>query len=412
MKNSNNGNGKSLKNNGGNGKFGNRNIVWNRNFSIEKCVVDRYAEGAKVKQDSLCCPVNYNPEYLKVIPKEILEKDYGCGDPSRYVNAGDTVLDLGSGAGKICYIASQIVGPKGKVIGVDFNPDMLALANKYRHKTGNRIGWHNVEFLWGKIQDLKTDLGVLEIYLNNRAINSVSDYFDFETISEILNDKSPLVDDESVDVIISNCVLNLVRSQDKRGLFKEMHRVLKKGGRIAISDIVSDEPVPQKLQNDSDLWSGCISGAFQEKEFLKAFEEAGFFGIKIEKRDSRPWRTIEGIEFRAVTVTAYKGKEGPCFERNQAVIYRGPWKQVEDDDHHILKRGVRTAVCDKTFNIFSKEPYRNDVIPVSPRKEILHSRAKPFDCHRNIERHPKETKGARYKGSKQTIQTCLEGGCC
>ena len=318
---------------------------------FEEGVKKRYTRAASSKEKSLCCPVSYDPKYLGVIPREILEKDYGCGDPTPYVRKGDVVLDLGSGAGKTCYIASQIVGPKGKVIGVDFNLAMLALAQKYQKEVGASVGWHNVEFRWGRIQDLKTNLA-----------------------------------DESVDVILSNCVLNLVRPEDKKKLFQEMHRLLKKGGRVAISDIVSNEPVPRVLQRDPRLWSGCISGAFQEKALLQTFEEAGFYGIKIEKRDERPWRMIRGIEFRSVTVTAYKGKEGPCWERHQTVIYKGPWKQVEDDDHHLLRRGIPTAVCDKTFQIFSKEPYRGDLVLIQPRKEISLSKARPFDCRRNPER--------------------------
>lgn len=344
-------------------------------MGVEKAVRDRYARGAVVKEEALCCPVAYDPRYLKAIPKEILEKDYGCGDPSAYIKEGETVLDLGSGAGKICYIASQVVGPKGKVIGIDFNRAMLALAHKYKEEAAARIGWSNVEFRRGRIQDLK-------------------------------------VDDESVDVIVSNCVLNLVRSEEKKALFKEMRRVLKKGGRTAISDIVSDEPVPQELQNDPELWSGCISGAFEEKAFLKAFEDAGFYGIKIAKRDDKPWRVVRGIEFRSVTVVAFKGKEGECWEKNQAVIYKGPWKEVRDDDGHVLKRGVRTAVCDKTYQIFSKEPYRDDILLVPPRKEVPQSKARPFDCTRDGERSPKETKGLAYKTSKPAKSTCIDGECC
>ena len=108
--------------NNGNGK---------KDHNIEQAVRERYAQGAKVREEALCCPTNYDPKYLKVIPQEILEKDYGCGDPSRFLKEGDTVLDLGSGGGKICYIASQVVGAQGKVIGVDFNPTMLELARKY-----------------------------------------------------------------------------------------------------------------------------------------------------------------------------------------------------------------------------------------------------------------------------------------
>lgn len=343
---------------------------------VEEAVKKRYARAAAKKEKSLCCAATHDSEYLRVIPQEILEKDYGCGDPTPYLKKGDVVLDLGSGAGKICYIASQIVGPHGKVIGIDFNPPMLALARKYQKEVGNRIGWHNVEFKQEKIQDLKP------------------------------------IPTESVDVIISNCVLNLVDPEARKPLFKEMHRVLKKGGRVAISDIVSDEAVPKVLQRDPELWSGCLSGAFQEKAFLQAFEEAGFYGIKIEKRDEKPWRTIRGIEFRSVTVTTYKGKEGPCWERNQAVIYQGPWRQVEDDDHHIFPRGVRTAVCDKTFQILSKEPYRDHFSFVPPQKEVPLSKARSFNCSRNPERHPRETKGMRYRKTTKARAVCSPGSCC
>ena len=119
-----------------------------------------------------------------------------------------------------------------------------------------------------------------------------------------------MVPDESVDCVVSNCVLNLVRPGDRRQLFAETFRVLRLGGRAAISDIVSDEDVPEHLQNDPELWSGCVSGAFREDRFLKAFEDAGFYEVQIAARQSEPWRTIEGIEFRSLTVVAHKGKQG------------------------------------------------------------------------------------------------------
>jgi SAM-dependent methyltransferase len=152
---------------------------------------------------------------------------------------------------------------------------------------------------------------------------------------------------DSIDVILSNCVLNLVKSEDKEKLFREMFRVVWRGGRVAISYIVSDEDVPEHLQKDPELWSGCISGAYRDDVFLDAFERAGFYGMEIVKRDEKPWQIVEGIEFRSLTVLAYKGKQGTCRERNQAVIYKGPWKRVIDDDGHVLVRGARMAVTAK-----------------------------------------------------------------
>ena len=391
----------------------NRNLphLNGHNGNLERVVKERYAEGAVSVQTELCCPVDYDPQYLKVIPQEILEKDYGCGDPSRHLKQGDVVLDLGSGGGKICYIASQVVGPQGKVIGVDFNSAMLALAEKHKKAVGKRIGWHNVEFRRGKIQDLKTNLKFVEDRLASKSIRSMGDFLEMQEVIEDGRRRKPLIQDESVDVIVSNCVLNLVRPEDKRVLFQEMHRVLKKGGRVAISDIVSDEIVPEELQQDADLWSGCISGAFEEKAFLKAFEEAGFYGIRIEKRDEKPWKTVKGIEFRSVTVTARKGKEGPCWERNQAVLYKGPWKEVRDDDQHVLKRGVRTAVCDKTFQIFTKAPYQDHIFPIAPRKSIPLKKAKAFDCAGSVERDPRQTKGLNYRKTTSPAE-CSDNSCC
>ncbi|HXV27533.1 MAG TPA: methyltransferase domain-containing protein, partial [bacterium] len=236
-----------------NGKYLGSDLGRQKSISIERMVLDRYARGVKIKEEALCCPTSYDPRYLKVIPKEILEKDYGCGDPSKYLKEGDAVLDLGSGGGKICYIASQVVGPNGKVIGIDFNPAMLELARRYQKEISRRIGWDNVEFHRGRIQDLKTNLETLEKALNENSIRSVDDLMQFEDVCGRLRQRGPLVEDESIDVIVSNCVLNLVRPEDKKTLFREMHRVLKKGGRVAISDIVSDERVPQELQDDPEL---------------------------------------------------------------------------------------------------------------------------------------------------------------
>ena len=112
-------------------------------MSIEHGVLERYSEGAESRQADLCCPVDYDQELLAILPAEIIEKDYGCGDPSRYVQQGDVVLDLGSGSGKICYMAAQLVGDEGKVIGVDMNDDMLALARKYQYEMAEKIGLGN-----------------------------------------------------------------------------------------------------------------------------------------------------------------------------------------------------------------------------------------------------------------------------
>jgi hypothetical protein len=217
-----------------------------------------------------------------------------------------------------------------------------------------------------------------------------------------------------VDGVLSNCVLNQVRPADRRQLFAEMFRVLKRHGRVAVSDVVADEDVPEHLQRDPQLWSGCISGAYREDAFLRAFEQAGFHGIEVVKRQRLPWRTVEGIEFRSVTVVAHKGRQGPCLERHQALIYRGPFKKVEDDDGHVFPRGERVAVCDKTFHLLQGEPYAGLFEPVEPLEPVPPDAAPPFDCRRSARRHPRETKGAEYAATTDASGSCcgVGGACC
>jgi ubiquinone/menaquinone biosynthesis C-methylase UbiE len=277
--------------------------------SKESIVRQRYAAGAKKRADKLCCPVDYDSEYLKAIPREVIERDYGCGDPSRHVHEGETVLDLGSGTGKICFIAAQIVGPKGKVIGVDMTDEMLEVARRNAPIVAERIGYANVEFRKGRIQDLALDLELLDRELKQNPITNAASFLAADALAEELRVKDPLIASDSIEVVVSNCVLNLVEPKSKRQLFDEIFRVLKKGGRAVISDIVSDEDVPEEMQNDPELWSGCISGAFTEEGFLAAFENAGFYGVQILNRDADPWRTVQGIEFRPVTIQAFKGKQ-------------------------------------------------------------------------------------------------------
>jgi arsenite methyltransferase len=381
----------------------------------ESAVKQRYAAAAKTPEAALCCPVEYNTDYLKIIPPEVIEKDYGCGDPSRYVKPGETVLDLGSGTGKICFMAAQAVGPTGRVIGVDMTDEMLEVARRNAPIVGERLGYANVEFRKGRIQDLALDLEVLDDKLKAHPISGAAAFLAADELAEELRRTHPLVADDSVDVVVSNCVLNLVESKSKRQLFAEIFRVLRKGGRAVISDIVSDEEVPEHLQNDPELWSGCISGALTEEGFLKAFSDAGFYGIQILKRDEKPWQTVEGIEFRSVTMQAFKGKQGPCFERNQAVIYLGPFKEVLDDDNHRMERGKRYAVCDKTFQLYHKEPYRSFFALIEPLTEITLEEAKPFNCSGTRLRHPKETKGRDYNVTAEGGSRCCDGGngaCC
>ncbi|MFP6656467.1 MAG: methyltransferase domain-containing protein, partial [Myxococcota bacterium] len=253
----------------------------------EDATRQRYSAAALIREEALCCPVDYDQTLLEAIPSEVIERDYGCGDPSRYVRAGETVLDLGSGGGKICFIASQIVGEEGRVIGVDMNDEMLGLARQSAPAVAENIGFANVEFRRGRIQDLALNVDRLESWLNDHPVKSMQDLLQLDEEKRRLCREEPLIEDNSIDLIVSNCVLNLVREEEKDQLIEEMYRVLKPGGRIAHSDIVSDEDVPSHLKNDPELWSGCVSGAFQELDFLKRLEAAGFHAIEIDKWESQ-----------------------------------------------------------------------------------------------------------------------------
>jgi len=380
----------------------------------ETSVRERYSAAAQTVEPALCCPVDYRQDLLAPIPEEVLEKDYGCGDPSRHVRPGETVVDLGSGAGKLCFIMAQVVGSDGQVIGVDCNREMMAVARANAPTVSRRIGYDNVMFRYGMIQDLRLDLEALSRELSEQPVQDADAWLALRSLEDRLRSETPMISDESVDCVVSNCVLNLVRSQDRRQLFTEIFRVLKRGGRAAISDIVSDEEVPQRLRRDPDLWSGCISGAFREDKFLEAFEDAGFHGLEVIKRQPEPWRTVEGIEFRSITVMAHKGKQGPCLERKQAVIYRGPYRKVEDDDGHVFPRGQRIAVCDKTYHLLQKEPYDGAFDPVPPREEVPPDDAQPFNCRRTASRSPSETKGDGYSATTEATESCCDdaGQCC
>ena len=373
----------------------------------------RYGAGAAARVPELCCPVDYDPRLLAVLPEEILERDYGCGDPSRFVQSGDTVLDLGSGSGKVCYIASQLAGPSGRVIGVDSTEEMLALARRHRRAIGERIGWQNVEFRRGHIQDLALDLERLSTWLAAHPVQDLGEREALATEERRLRREAPMIPDGSVDLVLSNCVLNLVDGRHKPRLFQEIQRVLRRGGRCAVSDIVSDEDVPAELQNDPDLWSGCISGAMREDRFVEAFAAAGLYGVEVVSRQAEPWAVVGGIEFRPVTVLAHEGKQGPCWDHNEAVLYRGPWREVVDDDGHVLRRGERTAVCRKTFAIYTRPPYADSILPVPPLVPVAEQDAVPFDCHRSTQRSPAETKRGATRGDVAPGNLCEpEGDCC
>ena len=162
-------------------------------LNVEQAVTQRYSGASQQQEAALCCPVEYDTTMLEVLPDELIERDYGCGDPSRYVQEGETVLELGSGGGKICYITSQLVGENGRVIGVDMNSDMLGLARKYQAEISEAIGWNNVEFYRGRIQDLGLNLESFELHLAENPIDSADSYLDASQIADSMRCENPMI---------------------------------------------------------------------------------------------------------------------------------------------------------------------------------------------------------------------------
>lgn len=211
---------------------------------IRSDVQEHYAKRAS--STSSCCNDNkfYQPETLVDLPTEISDFSLGCGDPitRAELSRGETVLDLGSGGGLDCFLAAKQVGETGQVIGVDMTPEMLARARS----SAAKLGYSNVVFREGYLEELP-------------------------------------VDDDSVDVVISNCVINL--SPDKHKVFAEVFRTLKPGGRISVSDIVAKGQIPERYRNDKNSWSACVSGALSMDEYLSGLQEAGFDNIEISTKD-------------------------------------------------------------------------------------------------------------------------------
>ncbi len=248
---------------------------------IKDVVREKYGEAARrvvAGSGNSCCgasacgidvdPITrdlYNADQTSIVPEEAVRASLGCGNPTALaqLNAGETVLDLGSGGGIDVLLSARRVGPTGKAYGLDMTDDMLALARENQKKAGVE----NVEFLKGEIESI------------------------------------PLPDN-SVDVIISNCVINL--SADKDRVLKEAFRVLKPGGRFAVSDVVVRGHVPEEVRKSMLLWVGCIAGALQDTEYISKLTHAGFSSIEIEPtrvyniEDARAFLSTEGVDVDAI----------------------------------------------------------------------------------------------------------------
>jgi SAM-dependent methyltransferase len=240
---------------------------------VTKTVKKKFSKAAHLPVKDYYCPTGYNPEDLAHIPNEVLDVSYGCGNPAALadIKKGETIVDLGAGGGIDCFIAAKKLGHTGKVIGIDMTDEMVQKATMNAEKVAQVLGYNVVEFRAGNVMELP-------------------------------------VDDNSADLVISNCVINL--TEDKTKVLDEIFRILKPGGRFIISDIVSDKPVPGYMKRDKELWNACLSGALTDRRFKEAAENAGFPDVQLTR--NYLYKKVEYINFYSITLKGTKPAKSRC----------------------------------------------------------------------------------------------------
>jgi len=280
-------------------------------------------------QTTACCTTEAMPSYLKPIASqihpEVLSRFYGCGSPIPHSLTGKTVLDLGCGTGRDCFMISKLVGPSGKVIGIDMTEEQLEVARNQEVFHQELWGYErpNTDFRSGVIEDLKSvDLA-----------------------------------DNSVDVVISNCVINL--SADKEKVFSEIFRVLKPGGELYFSDVFSDRRIPTELKNDKVMVGECLGGALYIEDFRRMLYQLGvpdyriITTSKIDLKNEKLEQCAGNINFYSITIRAFKlDIEDRCEDYGQVAIYKGTIPESPNnfilDDHHNFETNRPMLVCSNT----------------------------------------------------------------
>ena len=311
-----------------------------KNKTIEqvKEYYGKILESTNDLKTNACCSTETMPkkhkDILKKIAPEVLDKFYGCGAPIPPALEGCRVLDLGSGSGRDVYLMSALVGEKGHVIGVDMTDEQLDIATIYKNKQAQAFGYKqsNVTFVKGYIEDLKT----------------------------------AGIKDNSIDLVISNCVINL--SPNKEAVFKEIFRVLKPGGEMFVSDVFADRRFPDELKNDSVLHGECISGALYIEDFRRLLSSIDIHDYRvysqrdliIENEDIA--KRVGDIKTWSITVRAFKVPlEDKCENYGQSLTYLGTIPEYQDtfklDDLHTFKEGHAEAVCGNTADMIQQSRF-------------------------------------------------------
>jgi len=307
-----------------------------------------YGQAARDPNEDIVNPFAPAADGTGFIPESAKKRSYGCGSPVEAAapRPGETVVDLGSGSGVECFMAARAVGPEGRVVGVDMTDDMLALARESKKEVVTRLGYDNVEFVRGFLEDI------------------------------------PLPD-AFADVVISNCVINL--SPDKRATFHEIIRILKPGGRLVVSDVVSDGPVEVAIKNDEQFRGECLGGALQQFHLVAMLKDTGFTAVRLLKRF--PYRKVMETEFFSLTYEAFK----PAEREERTGIYRGPYAAVMLDDGTMMFNGLSTtfsaaAPVDESIFVLGPGGRVENVemgggcCGVSPEPQILPLAQQPLCC--------------------------------
>jgi SAM-dependent methyltransferase len=295
---------------------------------VLKASADLHTSACGVDQ----APPRHVADALRNVHDEVLSRFYGCGSPIPPALDGLTVLDLGCGSGRDCYVLSQLVGASGRVIGVDMTDEQLAVARRHLDYHAERFGYANVDFRQGYIEDL-------------RAVG---------------------IADESVDLVVSNCVLNL--SPDKPRVFREIMRVLRPGGELYFADVFADRRVPEPLTTDPVLLGECLGGALYTEDFRRLMADVGCADARVVS--SSPLavnnpdieRRIGFVSFSSRTIRAFKLPfEDRCEDYGQIATYRGTLPNhphaFDLDDHHRFYTGKPVPVCGNTADMLSRTRY-------------------------------------------------------
>lgn len=287
-------------------------------------------------QTNACCTDAGMPDYIKAslskVHDEVLTRYYGCGMIAPECLKGARILDLGSGSGRDCYVLAELVGESGSVVGVDMTDAQLEVANRHVDYHRKAFGYErsNVTFLKGYIEKLD-ELGL---------------------------------EDNSFDIVISNCVINLC--PDKEAVLKEVHRILKPGGEMYFSDVYADRRIPKNLRDDPVLYGECLSGALYWNDFLNVAKAAGFLDPRLV--EDRPLtidnpeieKRVEGYRFFSATYRLFKldGLEPACEDYGQAVVYKGTAPHHTDhftlDSHHHMEKRRVFPVCGNTYRMLKE----------------------------------------------------------